>query len=70
MAANMPMQNNPMPICIGLVAKDVSIEAMPMPIKNKTIMLRLSHLSANQPAGIAQMPKATKPGVAYGMSSA
>jgi hypothetical protein len=40
------------------------IELRPMPIKKITIIPALLHLSAIQPARIAQTPKATNPGVA------
>jgi hypothetical protein len=37
---------------------------MPEPMKNTTIMPSRLHLSASQPAGSANSPKAKKPGAA------
>ena len=48
----------------GESASAVAIEPAPMPTKKTTIMPSRLHLSAIHPAGIAQIPKATKPGVA------
>ena len=41
-----------------------------MPMKNTLIMPSRLHLSASQPAGSANTPKAKKPGVAYFSRSA
>ena len=65
MAANTPTTNRPRPISKGVRAKAVAIEARPMPMKNTLIMPSRLHLSASQPAGSANRPKARKPGVAY-----
>jgi hypothetical protein len=46
-------------------ANVVAIEAKPMPMKNTLIMPSRLHLSASQPAGRANRPKARNPGVAY-----
>ena len=70
MAANTPTTNRPMPISSGVRANAVAIEATPMPMKNTLIMPSRLHLSASQPAGSANTPKAKKPGVAYFSSSA
>ncbi len=40
-----------------------------MPMKNTLIMPSRLHLSASQPAGSENNPKAKKPGVAYFRSS-
>ena len=70
MAANTPTTNRPSAISNGVRAKAVAIEAMPMPTKNTLIMPSRLHLSASQPAGSANTPKAKKPGVAYFSRSA
>ena len=58
------MANSPMAISSGVPASAVSIEVAPMPMKKITIMPSRLHLSASQPAGMANTPKAMKPGVA------
>ena len=70
MAANTPTTNSPIPTSKGVRAKAVAMEARPMPTKNTLIMPSRLHLSASQPAGSANTPKAKKPGVAYFNSSA
>ena len=64
MAPNMPITNNPIPICRGVSANAVSMADPPIPKKNTSIIPLRLHLSANQPAGTAKTPKATNPGVA------
>ena len=70
MAANTPMVSSPNAISTGESASAVRIELTPMPMKKMMIMPARLHLSAIHPAGIAQTPNATNPGVAYGMSAA
>ena len=70
MAANTPTTNRPRPISNGVRAKEVAMEDTPMPMKNTLIMPSRLHLSAIQPAGSANRPKARKPGVAYFRRSA
>ena len=70
MAANTPIANSPAAISIGESASAVAIELAPMPMKKMIIMPSRLHLSAIHPAGIAQIPNATNPGVAYGISAA
>ncbi len=50
---------SPMPSSIGVLAIAVSKVLSPMPRKKIVIMPSRLHLSASQPAGIAQTPKAT-----------
>ena len=58
------MANNPTAMPMGVSASAVAMELAPMPVKKTTIMASRLHLSAIQPAGMAQIPKATNPGVA------
>ena len=60
----MPIASRPAPICQGVAAKLVAIAVRPMPMKKTHIMPSRLHLSASQPAGRAQTPKAKNPGVA------
>ena len=55
---------------MGESASAVAIELAPMPMKKMIIIPSRLHLSAIHPAGIAQIPNATNPGVAYGMRAA
>ena len=59
-----PMARSPALISSGVRASDVAMEAAPMPMKKMIIIPLRFHLSAIQPAGSAQTPKAMKPGVA------